>query len=80
MNVLKLFNQPKGQGELLLRTEINYTRSVIHACIQSSGKTINEALGIEDETLLDEFLATDAGKTWANGFRQYAIHVLSKTI
>lgn len=77
---MSLFGKPKGDGALLLKTEITYTRSVIHACIQSSGRTINEALGAGDDALLDEFLATDAGKRWAQGFREYAIHVLSKSI
>lgn len=70
----------KTPTPILLHQDIKYSRSVIHASIQASGRAINEALGISDDTLLDEFLATDAGKRWAEGFRQYAIHVLSKTV
>lgn len=74
------FGEKKPQLPALLSTEIKYTRSVIHASIQASAKAINEALGVSDDALCDEFLATEAGKRWADGFRQYAIHVLSKSI
>ena len=72
--------KPKPAAMPLLSQEIKYSRSVIHASIQASARAINEALGVTDEALTDEFLATDAGKKWADGFRQYSIHVLSKTL
>jgi len=65
---------------LLLKTEIQFTKSVVHACIQQSARELNAALGITDEALLDQFLATDAGKKWTQGFREYAVYVLSKTV
>lgn len=68
------------QQPLLLGTEIKFTKSVIHACVQHAGREINEALGVTDQTLLDQFLATDAGKRWQQGFREYAIFVLGKAI
>jgi len=65
---------------LLLKTEITFTKSVVHACIQQSARELNAALGISDETLLDQFIATDAGKKWTQGFREYAIFALGKTV
>lgn len=70
----------KAQPLALMGAEINFTRSVIHASVQASARAINEALGVSDQVLVDEFLATEAGKRWLQGFREYAIHVLSKTI
>ena len=70
----------KAAQPILLQQEIKYSRSVIHASIQVSGRAINEALGITEDAVLDEFLTTDAGKKWAEGFRAYAIHALSKVI
>lgn len=72
--------QTEPTQPLLLRTEIKFERSVIHSCIQHAGKELNAALGLTDETLLDQYLATDAGKKWVAGFREYAIFALSKTI
>lgn len=69
-----------AQQPLLLATEIRFTKSVIHACVQHAGREINDALGVTDETLLDQFLATDAGKRWQQGFREYAIFVLGKAL
>lgn len=69
-----------AQEPILLKTEIQFTRSVVHHCIQSSARDLNAALGVTDETLLDQFLATDAGKKWTQGFREYAVYVLSKTV
>lgn len=63
----------------LLAVPMNVSKSCIHAAAQSAAKDINDALGVANPVLLDEFLKTDAGKTWMNGFRQYAIHVLAKT-
>lgn len=77
---MSIFGEKKPQVPALLGTEIKFTRSVIHASIQASAKAINDALGITDDALCDEFLQTEAGKRWACGFREYAIHVLSKTI
>lgn len=79
---MSLFGGGKEKAQLpaLLATEIKYTRSVIHASIQASARAINEALGVTDDVLLDEFLGTDAGKRWAQGFREYAMHCLSKTL
>ena len=78
---MKLFGGvDKPQLPALLATEIKYTRSVIHASVQASGRAINEALGVADEALLDQFLETEAGKRWTQGFREYAIFVLGKTI
>lgn len=77
---MSIFGEKKPQLPALLSTEIKYTRSVIHASIQASARAINEALGVTDDTLLDEFLATDGGKRWAQGYREYAMHVLGKTI
>ncbi|TXH44473.1 MAG: hypothetical protein E6Q97_32595 [Desulfurellales bacterium] len=65
---------------LLLKTDIQFTKSVVHHCIQNSARDLNAALGITDEALLDQFLATDAGKKWTQGFREYAVFVLSKTV
>lgn len=63
---------------LLLSTEIKFTKSVIHACVQQAGREINDALGVADGAVLDQFLITDAGKKWVHGFREYAIFALSK--
>lgn len=82
MNILPQ-SKPKPlpvQQPLLLGTEIKFTKSVIHACVQHAGREINDALGVTDQTLLDQFLATDAGKRWQQGFREYAIFVLGKAI
>ena len=70
----------KDNAPALLTTEIKYTRSVIHASVQASAGAINEALGVTDPAFLDEFLTTDAGQRWLQGFRDYAMHVLAKTI
>jgi len=72
--------KPSSVEPLLLRTEIKFERSVIHACIQHTGRELNAALDLTDETLLDQFIATDAGKKWVAGFREYAIFALGKTI
>jgi hypothetical protein len=72
--------KPQHTEPLLLRTEIKYERSVIHSCVQHTGRELNAALGLTDETLLDQYIATDAGKKWVAGFREYAIFALSKTI
>jgi len=65
---------------ILLKTEIQFTKSVVHACIQQSARELNAALGITDEALVDQFLTSDAGKKWAQGFREYAIFALGKTV
>lgn len=70
----------KQGAPLLLQTDIKYTRSVIHASVQASARAINEALGIDNDAALDEFLQTDAGKSWQRGFRDYAIHCLAKQL
>lgn len=77
-----MFSSPKPSTQEktpLLAMSINVTKSCIHAAAQTAGREINEALGVSNIALLDEFLKTDAGKAWLNGFRQYAIHVLAKT-
>lgn len=71
---------PDKQSTPLLLTEIVYNKSVIHACIQHTGREIGDALGVGDPALLDQFLATEAGKRWHQGFREYAIFVLGKTV
>lgn len=76
----KLLGKERSQVPALLTTEIKWNRSVIHASIQASARAINEALGIENDALLDEFLLTEAGKTWQRGFRDYATHVLAKSL
>ncbi len=73
-------SKPATPAPVLLTTEITFTKSVIHACIQQSGRELNAALGVDDQTLLDQFLATDAGKKWMQGFREYAIFALGKTV
>ena len=80
MNILPKPKPEPVQQPLLLGTEIKFTKSVIHACVQHAGREINDALGVTDQTLLDQFLATDAGKRWQQGFREYAIFVLGKAI
>lgn len=77
---MSFFGGDKKNLPALLTTEIKFTRSVIHASIQASAKAINEALGVTDDALCDEFLQTEAGKRWACGFREYAIHCLSRTL
>lgn len=72
--------KPTQQMPALLTTEIKWNRSVIHASIQASARAINEALGIENDALLDEFLQTEAGKNWQRGFRDFATHVLAKSL
>jgi hypothetical protein len=76
-----MFSQSKPTQEKLplLSTQISITKSCIHAAAQTAGRDINDALGISNPVLLDDFLKTDAGKAWLNGFRQYAIHALAKT-
>jgi hypothetical protein len=84
--ITDLLNKPRpkavtpAQQPLLLSTEIQFTKSVIHACVQHAGREINEALGVTDQALLDQFLATEAGKRWLQGFREYAIYVLGKSV
>ena len=70
----------KSQAPALLAQEITYTRSVIHHCVQASARAINEALGSDDPALVDEFLASELGKRWLQGFRDYAIHVLARSL
>lgn len=77
MNIL---SRMKERPPALLAADIKFTRSVIHASVQASARAINDALGITDEALLDEFLQSEAGKRWQQGFREYAIHSLSKTL
>ena len=79
--LMTLFNSSTNAIQpVLLQQEIKYSRSVIHASIQASGRAINEALGVMDDSVLDEFLATEAGKKWMDGFRQYAAHAVMKVI
>lgn len=80
MNILPKLKPEPVQQPLLLGTEIKFTKSVIHACVQHVGREINDALGVTDQTLLDQFLTTNAGKRWQQGFREYAIFVLGKAI
>lgn len=61
---------------LLLQTEIKFTKSVIHACVQASARDMNDALGVTDPALLDKFLATEPGKKWMQGFKDYIIYSL----
>ena len=70
----------KTPTPLLLNADIKYTRSVIHASVQASARAINEALGIDNDAALDEFLQTEQGKSWQRGFRDYAIHCLAKQL
>ena len=79
MNLISTKPAPKPEP-VLLRTEITYTKSVMHACIKHAGREINAALGVDDDALLDQFLTTDAGKKWLQGFREYAIFALGKTV
>lgn len=78
-NFLKLTKETKPEP-LLLRTEITATRSVINAAIQLAAREMNATLGVSDETLLDQFLQTEAGKRWLQGFREYAVFGLTKTV
>ena len=64
----------------LLTTEIKYQRSVIHAALQASARSINDVFGVENDALLDEFLATQGGKDWLRGFKDYAAFVLAKSL
>lgn len=64
---------------IILTQEITFTKSVIHACVQHAGREINDALGVDDRSLLDQFLTTEAGKAWIRGFREYAIFALGKS-
>ena len=79
-SIMTAISGSKAQEPLLLRTEINFTRSVVHACVQHSARDLNAALGVSDETLLDQFLQTDAGRKWLQGFREYVIFSLGKTV
>lgn len=75
-----LTGKPAQPQPLMLRNEITWTKSVLHACIQQSSRDINAALGVSDDKLLDEYLTTAAGKQWLQGFREYAIYVLGKSL
>jgi RNase P/RNase MRP subunit POP5 len=81
MNLTSLGQKQTAQIQpLLLRTEIKFERSVIHATVQHAAREINAALGVTNEALLDQFTQTDAGKKWLAGFREYAIFALGKTV
>lgn len=75
---MALFGKDKHQIPALLTQEVVFTKSVFAFCIKASATAINEALGVSDPALLEEYLKTEGGKKWQEGLRGYASHVVLK--
>lgn len=81
---MSLFGKEKPQSPALLKTEISYTRSVVHSCAQASMRAMNECIGLtnsdENQAVADEYLATEDGKALMRGLKGYMLFALGKTI
>ena len=75
---MALFGKSQAVQQPLLLTQIDFTKSMIHAASQSVGHILCDGIGHANSADWDEFIQSEAGKRFVQGIRDGAVHLLSK--
>lgn len=74
---MKLFGSPTPAPSLLL-TQIDYTKSMVHAAAQEVGRVLCAGIGHINPADWDEWLKSEPGRRFMQSIRDGAVHLLNK--